>query len=401
MEEIQKNVLSVILMYPEKHYLIFDGLNEKHFTSFYRTIFEECQRLYRLNKPIDPTIIVSNIGQEYFETILALSDVPFMARDKTEEYIKLLQYEYNKKYALFETKNLLLNIEQDNLSGEEIQSKYLEISKLFNNEEHKIKSVDMVQGFSELLEDLENKKEYYKTGYSKLDNHVLIDKGDFIIIGGKPSSGKTTFSVNVMINMSAKYKVNFFSLETSTSKIFQKIAASGAGINIGRILHSNLFDTDYINLLNTASEYNNYNLKVIEASGKSVEEITSIALQNKADIIFIDYLQLIKEKGQNSFEKVSEISKKLHTFAQKEKVTVIALSQLKRSDNKEPTMSDLRESGQIEQDADVIILINNPNSEQQDLNNQKRDVIIAKNKTGEIGKIYFKFKGGIQTFIEE
>jgi replicative DNA helicase len=402
MDEIQKNILSIILMYPEKHYLIFDGLNGKHFTNTYRTIYEECQRLYNLDKTIDPTIIVSNIGQEYFQTVLNLSDAPFMTQSKTEEYIKILQDEYNKKYALFETKNLLLDIEQDKLSGEEIQTKYLEISKLFNKEEYKVKSVDMLQGFTELLEDLETKREYYKTGFLKLDKNVLIDKGDFIVIGGKPSSGKTTFAVNVMVNMAEKYKIDFFSLETSTRKIFQKIAASGARINIGKILHSNLFEADYSKLLNLASEYNDYKLKVIEASGKSVEEIASMALQDKADIIFIDYLQLIKEKGTSSFERVSEISKKLHTFAQKEKIVVIALSQLKRTDNKEPTMSDLRESGQIEQDADVVILIHNPNSnpENEDLDNQERMLLIAKNKTGQVGRIKYKFYGGTQLFSE-
>lgn len=402
MEEIQKNILSIILMYPEKHYLIFGGLNEKHFTNTYRTIFEECQRLYRLNKPIDPTVIVSNIGQEYFQTVLDLADAPFMTQSKTEEYIKSLQYEYNKKYALFETKNLLVDIEKDKLSSEEIQTKYLDISKLFNKEERKVKSVNMLQGFSELIEELETKKEYFQAGFKKLDSYVLIDKGDFIIIGGKPSSGKTTFAVNIMINMAAKYRVNFFSLETSTKKIFHKIAASGARINIGKILHRNLFDTDYNDLINIANEYYNYNLKVIEASGKSVDDITSIALQDKADIIFVDYLQLINEKGRSEYEKVSEISKKLHTFAQKEKVTVIALSQLNRSDNKEPTMQELRSSGQIEQDADVVMLIHNPNSvpESEDLNNQERLLLIAKNKTGEVGRIKYKFYGGTQLFSE-
>jgi replicative DNA helicase len=402
MEEIQKTLLSLIILYPQERHLIFKGLSEKHFTNQYRTIFKECQKLYLANKEIDPVIIVANAGNEYMTTVANLADMSLLIKPSTEEYINILRYNYNKKHAMTKTKELLLKIEKDELNNQEIQNTYLGISKIFRNDENTVKAVNMLQGFTELLDDLEKKPNYYKTGFKKLDDSVLIDKGDMIIIGGRPSMGKTTLASNIMVNMSAKYKVDFFSLETSTKKIFHKIAASGGGIHLSKFLHSSLQDTDYSNLLSIASEYNNYNLNVIEASGKNVHEITSRALEDKADIIFIDYMQLINEKITNPYERVSEISKKLHIFAQKEKVTVFALSQLKRNDNKEPTLSDLRESGQIEQDADVVLLIHNPNPypEKEDLKKQVRDLIIAKNKNGEVGKINFDFYGGTQKFKE-
>jgi replicative DNA helicase len=350
------------------------------------------------NKEIDPVVIVANIGTEYMNTLVELSDLSMIIKPNTTEYIEILKNDYNINQAIIKTKNLLLKIEKGQVTKTEIQNEYLEISKIFNTES-KVKKVNMLQGFTELLNDLEVKTEYIKTLFKKLDSYVLIDRGDFIIIAGRPSSGKTTIAVNMMINMSAKHTVDFFSLETTSMKVFRKIASSGGKININRLLHKNLQSEDYNKFICVADEFSRHKLNVIEASGMSVQDITSIAMQDKADIIFIDYLQLVNGKGANLYEQTTNISKDLHTFAQKEKITVVALSQLKRTDKREPTMSDLRESGQIEQDADAIIIMHNP-EESEDINLQVRDAIIAKNKNGEIGKIRFKFYGGTQTFEE-
>lgn len=398
MEDIQRTLLSMIILYPKERHLIFKGLDEKHFSNQYRTIFKECKKLYLENKEIDPVIIVANIGSEYMQTVVELADTSLLIKPNTLEYINIIKDNFSKKEAMLKTKELLLKIEKGEIDKRKIQESYLEISKLFN-EESKVKKLNMVQGFSILLDDLEQKTEYIRTWFQKLDKHVLIDKGDYIIIGGRPSSGKTTFAVNLMLNMSAKYTVDFFSLETNSLKVFRKIAATCGRININRIQNKSLVETDYNSLLNAANECAGYKLNVIEAAGMSVQDITSIALQDKADIIFIDYLQLLQGKGNSLYEQTTNVSKDLHTFSQKEKVAVIALAQLKRTDRKEPTMSDLRESGQIEQDADVIMLMHQVD-ESEDLNNQARDCIIAKNKTGETGKIKLNFYGGTQTFKE-
>ena len=136
-------------------------------------------------------------------------------------------------------------------------------------------------------------------------------------------------------------------------------------------------------------------LHVVEASGWTVEQIKSKALQLKATVIMIDYLSLIQGNGNSTYEKVSNISIALHTMAQRTKIAVIALSQLSREGKNAPDMTSLRESGQIEQDADCILLLHtvepdNPHSD--------RELIIAKNKEGQTGKIPLTFKGEYQKF---
>ena len=330
MEEIQKILLSMVLLYPEERHSIFKALTDKHFTGQFRTIFKECEMLYQLNKEIDPVIIVSDLGNEYMNLVVMLSDMSLMNKPNTKEYIDLLKDAYNKKRAMVKTKELILKMEKNEISKREIQNAYLEISKLFN-EEDKVKKINMMQGFSELLEDLENKTEYIKTWFSKLDKYVLIDRGDYIIIGGRPSSGKTTIAINMMMNIAEYYNVDFFSLETNSLKVFRKIASSITKININKIQHKTLLDNDYITFLATANEVSKYKLNVIEAAGMSVQDITSIALQDKADIIFIDYLQLLRAKGKDLLEQTTNISKDLHIFAQKEKNYCYCFSSAKKN----------------------------------------------------------------------
>jgi len=399
MENIQRTLLSLIFLYPEERHLIFKGLKEAHFKNQYKTIFRVCSKLYQENKEIDPVVVVSITGTEYTATVAHLADVSLITKPNTEEYINILKDDYSKKQAIIKNKELLVKIEKGTAAPEEIQNEYLEISQLFNRDSN-IRKLNMQQGFVEILNDLENKTEYMRTWFEKIDKHILIDKGDYIIIGGRPSSGKTTLATNFMMNLSETYTVDFFSLETSSLKVFRKIAATAARLSINKIQHKALQEADYDNLIAAASNYQKNKLNVIEAAGMSVQDIASIAMQDKADIIFIDYLQLMQGKGKDRYEKVTNISADLHTFAQKEKITVIAMAQLNRGEgNKEPTMSSLRESGQIEQDADVIMLLHDP-EDSNNLNAQSRQCIIAKNKTGRTGKVRLNFFGETQTFKE-
>ena len=131
------------------------------------------------------------------------------------------------------------------------------------------------------------------------------------------------------------------------------------------------------------------------AAGWTAEQIKSKAVQAQAEIIFVDYLTLMKSSGKTPYERATQISMDLHTLAQQMGITVIALAQLNRAGKGAPDMTSLKESGQIEQDAYAILLIHWPDQE-----DSTRELIIAKNKEGQTGKTTIAFDGRRQTFYE-
>lgn len=253
---------------------------------------------------------------------------------------------------------------------------------------------DLAIGF---LKRQDKPKEYIRTGFSKLDTYIQVEKGDFDIIAARPSVGKTALALNLCANIAKQGKgVAFFSLETSPEKVFDRIAASIAGINFGKIKRQTMEKDDWAKFVQASDMLVKLPLSIVKASGKSVSWIRGEALRLKSDVVFIDYLGLINGTGKSRYEIITNVSMELHNMAQQTGITVFALSQLNRNaTGRRPTMADLRESGQVEQDADVIVLLHRVN---EDLNDM--DVIIEKNKEGEVGTVKMKFWGGSQSFSE-
>ena len=402
MIDIQRNILTLAILYPNERYLIFKELRDEYFTNEYRTIFKEMLKLYQNNEEIDPIVIVNNLGSGYCEILGGLSHLDYI-KPNTKQYIKLLIDDYQRTKAKERLSQILHTLDNNKYKSEDIQNAIIDASKIFQSNNSGFESYKMREGLIKVLEDIRLKKEYYKTGFEYLDKLICIDKSDFIVIGGRPSSGKTAFATNIMVSMSKNYNVVFFSIETSREKIYQKIISCQSGINMEKLKNSILKEEDLTKFNETMKYLRDYKLEVVKASGMSVHDITTTALQKKANIIFIDYVQLIHEKGNNETEKITEISKKLHMFAQKEEVCVIALAQLSRFDNNNvrPTMDKLRSSGQLEQDADVILMIHNPSHTQAVWEEkQQREIIIEKNKMGITLIRKFDFVGSLQKFIE-
>ena len=153
---------------------------------------------------------------------------------------------------------------------------------------------------------------------------------------------------------------------------------------------------DYCKLAELDEVFRDLNFYTVEAAGWTAAQIKAKAIQLGAEIIFIDYMGLISAEGSGRYEKMTNISIDLHTMAQQSNITVVALSQLNREGKGEPGMEALRESGQIEQDADIIMLLHVPDDDYPD----ERELIIAKNKEGKTGIIKLIFNGEIQKFAE-
>lgn len=407
MVDIQRNILSIVILYKEEQYKIFRNLEEKHFTREYRTIFREMKNLYDGNREIDPLVISEQLGHEYDLAIVKLSSADYL-RPNTNEYIKLLLEDCQRMEAKQKLKDILVKLEDKKQNLNVIKNEVLDSSKIFENKNDvRFRTYTLNELLTKILTDQSDQSNQIKTGFKKLDEHVIMSKSKFIIIGGRPSSGKTTMSADIAFNISLNYNTTFFSMETNPEGIAEKIIAAKGKIPYSHIINHKMTDEENTRYTNTANDIYGNKLGVINAAGFSAEEIRDKALQEKSDVIFVDYLQLINEQAKNSYERVTNISRKLQTLAKQENILVIALSQLKRPEQsgvkKPPTMSDLRESGQLEQDADAILLIYDESADDKgkDISKQQRILTIGKNKLGKLGDIRYDFYGGTQLFCEK
>ena len=251
------------------------------------------------------------------------------------------------------------------------------------------------------------------TGFTKLDEMTAgLQKGDLIVIAGRPSMGKTTFALNIAENAAfgpKKAKVGIFSMEMSRDSLAFRMVSS-----LGRVDQSHLrvgnIDGEEWSRVNTAiSMMKEAPIFIDDTGALTPTDVRARARRLKRehglDLIVLDYLQLMQVAGtkENRATEISEISRSLKALAKELSVPIIALSQLNRSleqrQDKRPVMSDLRESGAIEQDADVIMMIYR--EEVYDKNTTRKgvaDIIIAKQRNGEIGDLQLTFLGKYTKF---
>lgn len=241
---------------------------------------------------------------------------------------------------------------------------------------------------------MDEKPVYIKTGLERLDEALHISPGDFIIIGGRPSAGKTALSLQIAASMAKQdYTVYYFSLETSKRKLGARLMANQIYCPLDTVKNKAVS----LNEIDGQAKNMKMPLYIRSAAGKNVAWMKAQALRKKAQVIFVDYLQLIHETGaKDRYAAITSISIALHELAQTTGIVVVALAQLNRNPSKPgatPTNSDLRESGQIEQDADAIILLSGDNPD-------KYLFRLSKNKEGEIGDLPITFNKQIQRFQE-
>lgn len=260
----------------------------------------------------------------------------------------------------------------------------------------------------------ENRDNYFKDndnemlciGFPKLDDMLGgLEGGDMIIIGARPAVGKSAFVTQITTNLASKKKrVGFYNLEMQEKQIYERFVASQSGIGLKRLRRAKHFLGDEEKKFNLANETlaGRENI-VITTGSKTMSEIRSESRHMGYDIIIIDYLQLLKPdtvyRGNRTAE-VGAISKAIKSLAMELNIPIIALSQLNRvsemKDTKEPTMSELREAGDIEQDASIIILM--WNLSQQD--KSKKGCKAEKNRQGEPGTVVMNFNGNLMRFEE-
>lgn len=245
-----------------------------------------------------------------------------------------------------------------------------------------------------------------RTGYRDLDTMTAgLQRSDLIVLAARPAMGKTTLVTNLAYNVAtvAKQSVLFFSLEMSKEQLVDRMLADAAGVDAWNIRTGNLSDDDFSKLSEAMGEMAEAPIFIDDTPGLSVLEMRTKARRAAHDqplgLIIVDYLQLMQSSGRtdgNRVQEVSEISRGLKLIARELNVPLIALSQLSRSVESRspqiPQLADLRESGSIEQDADIVMFIYreayyNPETDRENIT----DLIIAKHRNGPTGKVELYF----------
>ena len=253
------------------------------------------------------------------------------------------------------------------------------------------------------------------TGFTDLDRMTSgLQAGELIIVAGRPSMGKTAFSINIAENVAldSKLPVAIFSMEMGASQLAMRMLGSVGKLNQHDLRTGRLQDDDWGRLTHALGKLNDAPIHIDESAALSAMEVRArsrrLHRQNGGlGLIVVDYLQLMSSSASKASEnratEISEISRSLKSLAKELSVPVVALSQLNRSleqrPNKRPVMSDLRESGAIEQDADLILFIYRDevyNSDSPDKG--KAEIIIGKQRNGPIGKVELAFRGEYTRF---
>lgn len=357
-----------------------------------RSVYGAIRALFNRRAPIDRVTLLQELGEDYAPV---LDEAARRATSELAHYAEMLRRERRLRQAQqrgFEIANAA--------KLEDIAPALDKLNALMVQRRDR-EPVPMSEALQRFMDRHSGEPpKYLKWGLPELDAMLFCEPGDFVVIGGYPSAGKTLLASQFALELAKSYRVGFFSLETSADKLTDRMMAYKTQIPMQRIKLNKLSTEDWKACVRVAEELNSLQLEEIPASGMSAADIQAYALSRRYEVIFVDYLQLVQDASKGGrYEQVTNISLALHTLAQSCGITVIALAQLSRPDKtvkkpQPPNMSSFRESGQIEQDADVALLLY-----QEDLNNNagRRVLKIGKNKEGARSAIMLDFNGETQT----
>lgn len=371
MIDVEKNIISSILMAPED-IAKMDIAPEMFEDPVYGQIFDLCQKWDSEGSEINALKISEAIKTDLITKADAnniLADI-IDSRDSSASDEWCCK-EIRKRFRAKKANEILDHI---SLTPDNVDSILEEITSGFDGlkESEGRKPMKM----SELIEYQDDyfkeKETVYDTGIASVDNNIgSLDRGDLIIIAARPAVGKSAFALQLARRFgNKKLKTAYFNLEMTAKQVYERAIAGASGINMKRIRNATNFLNDEKEKFKEGNEAlsNETELYIYNGSFR-VRDIKAEQMLNKYDVIFVDYLQLIRpDKPRASRrEEVAEISKGLKRIAMDYNIPVIALSQLNRASelnkDKEPSMAELREAGDIEQDASTILMLWNPNKD--------------------------------------
>ena len=400
-----------------------------------RAIYAAILSLYAKSEPIDIITVKAELvesgrfervgGLEYLASLP--ERVPTTAN--VDKYIKIVDEKAMLRNLINSANELVAlgfnETEEVDQIMDMAEKKIFDLSQKKNAKGYTHLKDVLVESFAK-LEELYNQKgrlSGISTGFSDLDLKTSgLHNSDLIIVAARPAMGKSAFAINIATNVAiqSSKSVAIFNLEMSKEQVANRILCSEAMVDSNKIRTGQIEDDDWVKLASTLGRLSDAPIYIDDTAGISIMEIRAkcrkLKLERDIGLVVIDYLQLIQGSGtKNSSreQEISEISRSLKILAKELDIPVIALSQLSRSvekrDDKRPMLSDLRESGAIEQDADIVIFLYRDDYYNEDSEKKNvAEVILAKHRGGSTGTVdlawlpsYTKFANLERRFFEE
>lgn len=431
--EAEQAILGAMLVYPGVVRTVFDQglIKEDFFPDMHQRIFQAMTYLHDTGKPIDATSLITRLADSEELALVGGADYILKLSDTAVSSVNSLHYiELIKNRA--HLRNLITTAEQIAASGYETEN---ELDDIMDQAEHDLLQVTRsrkateFQSSREVVSDviaeltrLRSSSDHItgiKTGYIDLDRMTNgFQRGDLIILAARPSMGKTAFALNLLLHAAAYNSgaAAIFSLEMPAQALMKRMMSAKSGVESGKLRSGNMSDEDFNKLNEAANELSAAKIYIDDSSNLKIAEIYSKCRKLKSeqglDLVVIDYLQLIsgshRNIGDNRQQEISEISRSLKGLAREMDCPIIALSQLSRAvesrPDKHPMLSDLRESGSIEQDADIVMFLyreeyyNKDKTPEQQNAPERTDVDIAKHRNGATGRVELAFAKTISAF---
>lgn len=424
--EAERSVLGILLLSSDKmNYAVERIKPEDFYVPAHQKIYKGLLNLYNKNKGID--LITA---QEEFKRMGVLDEIGGISyvAELTEDVLITSNIEY---YLEIVKDNSVLRqlIEASSATLDAAYEASDEMPAIMEQAEKSIFDITqdahqkgltdisdvLKDSFRQIEERSENQGELtgVTTGFNDIDNKLSgLQKSDLILLAARPSMGKTALMVNIALNaaMKDKAKVAVFSLEMSELQLSQRMMSSVSHVDLQKIISGQLETEEWAALLKGINILNQLDIYIDDTAGISPLELKAKARRMKAqeglDLIVIDYLQLMElgSRSENRTQEISAISRSLKGIAKELEVPLVALSQLSRATeargDKRPILSDLRESGAIEQDADIVMFLYrdeyyNPDTEKKNIG----EVIIAKHRNGPTGVVELTFFPEFTKFV--
>ncbi len=419
--DAEKSVLGAILLDASAMHLVTEFLRPEHFyIKAHQDIYDSMISLFETQQPIDIVTLKSHLqsrglgkkigGTQYLTELLnsvaTSAYVEFYGKIVKSHYMKRKLIEISsrtveKAFAEEGDVKTLIDEVEGNIYALAQQHHYREfipikevLSESFTRLEELAKNQDSIRGVP--------------TGFTALDNKLAgMGKSNLLILAARPGVGKTTFALNIALHaaLKAKTTVGFFSLEMSKEELVDRLLVGHADVDAWRLKTGRLSDDDNRKLVEAMGELSETKIFIDDTPGASILEMRTKARRLKSEhnlgFLVVDYLQLADpgRKFESRTQEVSYISLGLKNLARELQIPVMALSQLSRAveqrGDKKPVLADLRESGAIEQDADVVMFIYKEGDDNELIDPSKRIVKldVAKHRHGSTGEIDLLFRG--------